>query len=81
MESIQVLFFAGLRERFGDRHQVAWEEGLTVEGLLNRLHETYPDLAPFLKGTMIAVNEAYAARDTSLHPGDQVAIIPPVSGG
>jgi molybdopterin converting factor subunit 1 len=36
---------------------------------------------PWPNGTMLAVNQEYATPETPLHPGDEVAIIPPVSGG
>lgn len=44
------------------------------------LEQQYPQLKE-LASYMIAVNDEYANADTIIHPGDEVAIIPPVSGG
>lgn len=51
-----------------------------MEVLAHELRARYPDLAS-LPEIVIAVNHEYAARDVVLHEGDQVALIPPVSGG
>jgi len=45
------------------------------------LIKQYPELEPFQSYIRIAVNEAYVDIDFQLHDGDEVAIIPPVSGG
>lgn len=78
---IEVLFFAGLKERWGESLRLPWEEGMTVEKVMETLKTMAPELEPFLNHTMIAVNETYATRQTQLHVGDRVAFIPPVSGG
>jgi molybdopterin converting factor subunit 1 len=44
------------------------------------LQKRFPDLR-WPPGTMLAVNQEYAAPNRTLHDGDEVAIIPPVSGG
>ena len=53
--------------------------GATVQNLLDALADTIPSLntAPGL----VAVNLTYANPDAPLHDGDEVALIPPVSGG
>ena len=53
---------------------------LQVKDLRVRLHESYPEFSS-IKGFMIAVNQEYATDGMSLSSGDEVAIIPPVSGG
>lgn len=78
---IEILFFAGLKERWGEGLRLSWEKGMTVENVVERLKENFPELEPFLTHTMIAVNEKYATRETPLNAGDRVALIPPVSGG
>jgi molybdopterin synthase catalytic subunit/molybdopterin converting factor small subunit len=71
---VKVRLFAGLRERAG------WSER-TIEAA------TVADVWPALglgeepAGLLYAVNKAYAARETALVQGDEVALIPPVSGG
>jgi molybdopterin synthase catalytic subunit/molybdopterin converting factor small subunit len=72
---VQVRLFAGLRERAG------WSQR-EVEGV-----DTVADVWPRLAlgdeppGLLYAVNHEYADRDRALVDGDEVALIPPVSGG
>jgi len=77
-----VKFFAALREAVG-RSEVEWElaDGATVEALIAYLQETEPGLASWAARAWIAVNRRYAAPDTRLQEGDEVALFPPVSGG
>ena len=56
-------------------------EGITVGELLEHLRREYPILEPWLASTRVAVNYEYASAQTSLKAGDEVALIPPVSGG
>ena len=51
-----------------------------VGALLNHLKEQYPALIG-LRSLLIAVNGEYAEIDQPLHPNDEIALIPPVSGG
>ncbi len=55
-------------------------QGATVGDLRKALLEKYPSLRD-LASLMIAVNSSYAADDLPLNPGDEVVLIPPVSGG
>jgi len=74
---VDVRFFAGLRERVGVRERaLELPEGATVA-------DVWPALAlgPEPDGLMVAVNREYAERDRPLADGDEVALIPPVSGG
>lgn len=52
----------------------------TVEQFRNELANAYPKMSE-LKNYLIAVNTEYANDKTVLHDGDEVAIIPPTSGG
>ncbi len=51
-----------------------------VSALKDHLYERYPRLRE-LRSCMIAVNKVYAADGDALQPGDEIAVIPPVSGG
>jgi molybdopterin converting factor subunit 1 len=53
----------------------------TVAALRRQLADTWPSLADLLPRCAVAVNHEYATGDTPLSAGDEVAIIPPVSGG
>ena len=56
-------------------------EGTTVEQVLAQLIDRFPALAGVESAVSFSVNRSYAAADTVLHAGDEVAFIPPVSGG
>jgi len=51
-----------------------------VEALLSQLKEQYPALNG-LRSLLVAVNGEYAEADQTLQPNDEIALIPPVSGG
>ena len=72
---IKVRLFAGLRERAG------WGER-EVDGI-TRVEDVWPVLGLGVEpeGLLYAVNKEYAQRDHELADGDEVAVIPPVSGG
>ena len=74
---VTVRLFAGLRERagFGER-EVELPAGATVAEAWDAL-----SLGEAPQGLLYAVNRDYAAVDRTLEDGDEVALIPPVSGG
>jgi molybdopterin converting factor subunit 1 len=79
---VVVKLFAVIRDSIGVSEIVLdLREGETVSDLRQRLVESHGDAASLLGKCAIAVNRVYAARDTLLHEGDEVAVIPPVSGG
>ena len=53
----------------------------TLKGLKKLLFVQYPDLQPLEKTLSFAVNTEYADDSVKLRSGDEVAFIPPVSGG
>ena len=72
-----VRLFAGLRERAGaDRRELELGEGSSVEDVWAAL-----GLGDEPAGLLYAVNRTYADRGQALAEGDEVALIPPVSGG
>ncbi|HEV3130282.1 MAG TPA: molybdenum cofactor biosynthesis protein MoaE [Solirubrobacteraceae bacterium] len=74
---VRVRLFAALRERAGrDVVELELPEGARVADALQRL-ETVTNGVP----VVMAVNHEYADTDARLHEGDEVALIPPVSGG
>jgi molybdopterin synthase catalytic subunit len=55
--------------------------GTTVAGLRQLISERFEGLSPALESVRFAVNEAFAADDQLLQAGDEIALIPPASGG
>ena len=79
---ILVKFFATYREITGLREaRVEVPRSATVAALLDRLLAAYPGLAAHRPTMLVAVNQDFAEPGAALHPGDEVAILPPVSGG
>jgi molybdopterin synthase catalytic subunit len=81
--TVRVRLFAILRERAGrESIDVELADGATVASALAALSE-HAALAPVLDRMPVrmAVNRAYASPETPLGPGDELALIPPVSGG
>lgn len=80
--TVSVLPFALLKTVLGaETMSVSLPDGATVHDLICHLQETCPELTRWMKSTRVAVNCEYAEADTVLHDGDEVALIPPVSGG
>ena len=78
---VSVRFFALYRERAGvSRKEVDLPEGTTPAELLASLQSEYPSL-PAAFPVLIAVNSEYVSDEAILRDGDEVAFIPPVSGG
>ena len=74
---VQVRLFAALRERAGAGSlEIELPEGATVGDVWSRL-----DLGDEPAGLLYARNRAYVDRTEALGAGDEVAVIPPVSGG
>jgi molybdopterin converting factor subunit 1 len=79
--TISVRLFAGLRERAGlSRLDVELPAGATVADVLAALAAT-PVGAIGARDCVVAVNREYAPADHPVQAGDEVALVPPVSGG
>jgi len=77
-----VKFFAALREIVGTREMsLEVADSQTVEGLFRELCARYPRLADYDSALFYSVNAEYVSPDYALQDGDEVAFIPPVSGG
>jgi molybdopterin synthase catalytic subunit len=79
---ITVHLFAGVAEAVGTR---VWHgelpDGASVSDLFSALALEYPAAERILQISFASVNHAYATPDTLLQEGDEIAILPPVSGG
>ncbi|MFZ9089054.1 MAG: molybdopterin converting factor subunit 1 [Planctomycetaceae bacterium] len=80
--TVTVLFFAAAADIIQrETVQLQLHEGVTLADLQQQLYSRWPELSQRLPTLMWAVNEQYATPQTILRAGDQVACIPPVSGG
>jgi molybdopterin converting factor subunit 1 len=79
---VTVRFFALYRERAGmSSASVEISEGASVNELTESVRLRFPRLAPPEVKIVVAVNAEYAEPEQVLRPGDDVCLIPPVSGG
>ena len=80
--AVTVLLFAAAREAAGRRRlEVPYREGLTAAGVWESLVSANPALAPLAASISVAVNHRFVPKDTALTAGDELAFLPPVSGG
>ena len=80
MKRYRVKAFGIAREILGGKETAVDMDGQTVASLRRQLLEKYPDLAG-LRSLLIAVNNTYADDHQILSESDEIAVIPPVSGG
>jgi molybdopterin converting factor subunit 1 len=79
---IKVLLFGAAADRAGTREtELPVEKDVTLAELWPLLTEQFPGLAPMRDTLAFAVNDEYARGDAVVSPGDEVAVLPPVSGG
>lgn len=83
---INVKLFAQLRDKAGAGDVTInladdQKPGATVSQVWQALVAVHPELAPFETSVSCAVNATYAKKHTHVNAGDEVAFLPPVSGG
>lgn len=80
---VRVLFFASAREvaGCGQRELPGAEEGWSEEEFWEHLLREIPALETLRPSVRLARNEEYLATGERILPGDEVAVLPPVSGG
>jgi molybdopterin synthase catalytic subunit len=79
---VQVLFFGALRDLVGrSSDALTLPEGARLSDLLAHYEKAVPRLNDFLPAVALAINQEYAPPGTLLHDHDEVALLPPVSGG
>lgn len=79
---VRVLFFGMLKEMLGrSSEELELPDGATLSDLLARYEKEVPKLKQFLPSIALSINEEYAAASSRLKAGDEVALLPPVSGG
>jgi molybdopterin converting factor subunit 1 len=79
---VQVLYFGVLKDiLLRDSERMDLSVTASVEELLSRIRGTRPHHESLWNSVAVAVNQVYAKRDHLLRDGDEVALLPPVSGG
>jgi molybdopterin converting factor subunit 1 len=79
---VTVLYFAAARELSGCSEECAdAPAGCTAGELLALLCARHAGLAALVPSLQLALNQRYAPRDAPLADGDELALIPPISGG
>ncbi len=80
--NIRVLFFGQLKDVVGSATEsVALAEGASLADLLAHFEDKFPQLKDFLPATALSLNEEFASPEARLKDNDEVALLPPVSGG
>src|SRR5262249_16310787 len=79
---VRVLFFGMLKDvLMTASHSLELAEGARARDALQQCEAKFPHLKQLLPSAAIAINQSYAASDTPLKDGDEIAVLPPVSGG
>jgi len=79
---IRVLFFGMLKEWAGrGSDSLNLPEGATVGDVIQHYQSSIPRLKDFASSIALSVNQEYAGADCRLKSGDEIGLLPPVSGG
>ena len=79
---VKVIFFGRIRELVGRSEEFEEvPEGATLADLFDRYAARYPRLAGFRSSLVASRNQEFAAWETPVASGDDIAFLPPVSGG
>jgi len=79
---VHVLFFGLLTDVVGRRSEtLPLPEGSTLRDLLAHYESNFPRINGFVSSLAISLNQEYASLTSPLHDGDEVGLLPPVSGG
>jgi len=79
---VRVLFFGVLRDMAGQSAEVlSLSEPATLNDVLRHYQASIPGFNTVGRSLAISINQEYAEPQTTLHAGDEVALLPPVSGG
>jgi molybdopterin converting factor subunit 1 len=79
LATVRVLLFAAIRDKAGVESLEL--PASTVADVSRQLGARFPATKPLLERSRFAVNQSFSSPDTPLRKGDEVAVIPPVSGG
>jgi MoaE-MoaD fusion protein len=79
---VQVLFFGMLKDLAGTSSEVIeLSDHASIRDLVEHYKTKIPQLKDSFPSTAVALNQHYASLDSQLKAGDEIALLPPVSGG
>mmetsp|Transcript_10299 Transcript_10299/g.21492 ORF Transcript_10299/g.21492 Transcript_10299/m.21492 type:complete len:82 (+) Transcript_10299:388-633(+) len=79
---LKILFFARAREIVGQPEiELTLADGADTEAMIAEVVKLYPPLGDVISNIVIAVNQEYLEGKMSLKDRDEIAFIPPISGG
>jgi molybdopterin converting factor subunit 1 len=79
---VRTKFFAAIKDIVGTPEvELELPDGTTAGELFQRYCRQHTPLSRYANNTMISVNLEFVPPETPLHEGDEIAFIPPVSGG
>ena len=79
---IKINLFAALKDAAGKAEvRLPWKQGMTCRDILEELKKDFYSTASLLEHSFVAVNGNYAELGMNLMPEDEIAVMPPVSGG
>ena len=80
--NVEVLFFAHLKERFQmEKCRLSIPFGTKASEIFNFLPECRGEIDLLRRFVRVAINRKYAMEESIIQEGDEVALIPPVTGG
>jgi molybdopterin converting factor small subunit len=79
---VEVLYFGVLKDLLGrERERIELVGPVSVEAMLERIRGVERGHESLWDSLAVAINEVYAGRGDLVRDGDEVALLPPVSGG
>jgi MoaE-MoaD fusion protein len=79
---LKILFFGMLKDAVGRASdEIELAEGASLDTVFEHYASQFPKLAGFASSVVLARNQSFAPRNTPVAEGDEIAFLPPVSGG
>jgi len=79
---IKVRFFARYRDLVGNPEtHLQVQPGTTVSTLKSQIEKQFPQLKTYAANLLVAINGEFVDNDLILKEGDEIALLPPLSGG
>ncbi len=79
---VKLLLFASLKDIAGRRDlEMELDDGSTLQQVTEKLASLYPEIGRMQNSVRIAINQEFADENIALNNGDEIAFLPPMSGG